>query len=452
MIETVGIYATDEALPLLPNQLAHVRRAEWTARTKVYQPNLNGVVALAFPDSLDISALRMAIGRLIERHEALRTTFVTESAQQFVRTYDGEIPVTVVRDHPVGEEALAAAAAAERERAFDRRGDPLLRATVIERNEAACLILTVDHIVTDGWSFRVLLEELASVYEDVIHERDVQLDSRGPSYSAYVREASAWLSSSDAEHLRQYWHAVLDTLGPMPAVDFPRHRRPPGYPSFGLASKRRVLADLTVDELRTAARASRTTPFVLFSLACSIVLAAHTEDCTLGILIPVANRSGPSTRRLVAWVANTVVLRIDLDRGETIRQAVATCHAQTLKAVSAGRYPFHSLISELTPDKFGRVRSHAAAGVAFDERPSTPLTLGGMPGRSIELPDFALHGLRIAGSAQESELGVKVNYEPEWLTAADAEALINDVECALELVMSKPDISVGDAMARMSVM
>ncbi|MFD1832036.1 non-ribosomal peptide synthase/polyketide synthase [Streptomyces desertarenae] len=345
-----GIPRADRTRPL-PLSFAQ-QRLWFLDRLRPGDARYNSAVALRFTGPLDRGALSRALDTVVERHEALRTTFEEADGRpaQTVRPA-GPVPLPVTdltapNARPAapggGAPALEAALLAEYSRPFDLRTGPLLRALLLRESDAShVLMLTAHHIVTDGWSMGVLLEELCTAYEALARGAAPDLApvaTQYPDFAVWQREQ---LSGPRLERHLAYWTDKLSgTVPPELPLDYPRRGEESGE---GAVHTFTVPADVAA-RLRNLAAEQHTTLFTALVAACQALLARWSgqDDIAVGSLTP--GRSRTDLERTVGFFANTVVLRTAVETTGSFRDLLAAAADTVNDAFAHGDTPFERLV------------------------------------------------------------------------------------------------------------
>ncbi|HZF07714.1 MAG TPA: amino acid adenylation domain-containing protein [Thermoanaerobaculia bacterium] len=362
---------TDQAPPLVPAAerteapLSFAQQRLWILdRLDPGLPAYNIPLAFTLRGPLRPAALHYALRTVVERHEALRTRFVVSSAGAAGPVQRVEPPADPALPQVDLAGLVAPARAAEGERLLSKLGSerfdltrgPLLKAALFTtgRDEQA-LLLTVHHIVADGWSLGILFRELAAAYEAAAAGRAVDLPPLPVQYADYAIWQRRWLHGEVLERQIAFWRQRLAGLpaGSPLAADRPR----PALQTWNGALVPVAFPPALAAAAHRLARAERVTPFMALLAACAELLGRTSGWVDLPIGTPVANRTRRETEGLIGFFANTLVLRADVgDMGDmggrpTVRQLLARMREVTLAATTHQDLPFEKLVEELKPER-----------------------------------------------------------------------------------------------------
>ncbi|WP_316520108.1 non-ribosomal peptide synthetase [Kitasatospora brasiliensis] len=354
-------------------------------------PVYNVSYPLRLRGALDLGALRRALTGLVDRHEVLRSRFVTAAhggPEQVVDASPEELPASVERVADL-EEALRLAEE-EASRPFDLAAAPAFRTRLFRLAEDDhVLLLTMHHMVTDGWSGGLVSAELAALYEG----RDL------PELALQVRDFAAWQRRGPArEELGrqlEYWRRTLDGL---PVVDFPSDRPRPVAPTWaGAQLEAELPADLTT-ALAALARSERVSPLAVLQAAFLTVLARYTGQDDLAIGSVFSGRTRVEVEQLVGFFANTVVLRTSTAGNPTFRELVARCQETVVGALAHQDAPFGMVVDAL------RARRDPARNPLFQI--SLSLQSAGTGGETFRLRGTEVEELATAGTRSRFDLSM----------------------------------------------
>ncbi|WP_410640976.1 non-ribosomal peptide synthase/polyketide synthase [Amycolatopsis sp. lyj-346] len=324
----------DAVVPLSP-----VQRRLWVLdQQHPGSTEYNAGVGLTLSGPLDREALRAALDGLAARHEPLRTTFRTVDGEGVqVVAAEGTIPLREADAEP----DLDAQLAAELDRPFDLAAGPLTRATLIRRGpEEHLLLLCQHHIVTDGWSVGLLVDELATLYAG---EKPAPLDIGYRDYSRWHRDR---LAGPVRDRQLAYWRTQLAGLEPL---DLPTDRpRPPVRGTEGAIRRYALPADLA-GKLAELGHDTGATLFTTLTAIVQVLLARYTGQDDVAVGTAVSGRDHDQLERLAGFFVNTLVLRSAVDPAEPFDAFLGRVKETTLAAFAAAEVPFDQVVDDLRP-------------------------------------------------------------------------------------------------------
>ncbi|WP_051556746.1 non-ribosomal peptide synthetase [Pseudomonas sp. CHM02] len=330
--------------------------------------------ALRLKGALDISALQRSFDALVARHESLRTCVQEQpsGALQVIRP-DAALPI---RLDPIAEADLQEQVEAEIARPFDLQQGPLLRVTLLRLAEDDhVLVLVQHHIVSDGWSMQVMVEELVKLYAAFSQGQAPQLPDMPIQYADYAVWQRAWMEAGEKARQLDYWRDLLG--GEQPVLELPFDHQRPAQQSHRGARLDVPLPIALAAELKALAQAQGVTLFMLLLASFQILLHRYSGQQDIRVGVPIANRNRVETERLIGFFVNTQVLKAEIDEQTTVAQLLAQVKQRALDAQSHQDLPFEQLVEALQPERslslnplFQVMFNHQAEGRPGDEPPS----------------------------------------------------------------------------------
>ncbi|MCP4661861.1 MAG: AMP-binding protein, partial [bacterium] len=415
---------------------------------------------------LDPGALVRALGEIVRRHEVLRTTFeaVDGKPVQMIRPLPE--PALPLRDltrlrEPRREAEADRLARADARQSFDLARGPLLRVTLLRLGlgtpdrEEHTLLLTLHHIVFDGWSVGVFLHELTAFYQAFIAGRSPHtvLPELPVQYADFAVWQRQWLREEVLERELAYWREQLVGL---PVVELPTDRPRPAVQSFRGASEVFRLPAELAGRLQELSRQQGSTLFMTLLAAFQALLGRYTGQRDVAVGSPIANRNRAEIEGLLGFFVNTLVLRSDLSDAPTFRELVARVRDVALGAYAHQDLPFEKLVEELEPE---RNLSHNPlmqvlfvlqnAPVAPEARSNTTIASPELaPGLRVELggvaSDQAKFDLTLALQEDEAGLIGEVEYNTDLFDATTIRRLVGHYRTLLEDVAADPERRVAE--------
>ena len=314
--------------------------------------NMSG--AYRVPGRLDVPALEQSLNEIVCRHEVLRTTF---------KSVDG-VPRQVIADQlilplPVidlsegsqntREETARRCAAEAARQPFDLSQGPLIRATLLRMGEEEHIfLLSMHHIVSDGWSMPIFFRELSVLYHAYVNGKASPLPELPIQYADYAVWQRNWLQGEVLDRQRSYWQRQLENISPLNlATDRPR---PPVQTFRGGRESLRLSQDLT-RALKELSRKQGASLFMTLLAALQILLYRLTGQDDIAVGSPIAGRSRAEIEDLIGFFLNTLVLRTKLSSDATFLQVLEQVRAICLEAYAHQDVPFEKLLEELRPER-----------------------------------------------------------------------------------------------------
>ena len=301
--------------------------------------------------SLDVAALEAALGEIVRRHEAWRTTVQVDGSHpvQVVQPAAAiHLPVVDLSGMPVAaREAEAARLATEdARRPFDLEGGPLLRALLVRiDDEDHRLFLTVHHIVLDGVSiYQILLGELTALYDAFAAGRPSPLREVPVQYADFALWQRERLQSEGPEASIDYWRR---RLAGMPVLTVPVDHPRPAVQTFVGARHCLALSPALSAALRTLARREGTSLFMTLLAAFEVVLHRYTGQDDLALGTVSAGRGRAEIERLLGFFANPLCLRADVSGDPTFSELLTRVREESLEALAHDDVPFEALVKAL---------------------------------------------------------------------------------------------------------
>ncbi len=330
-------------------------------------PFYNIAAALGLAGRLSPAALAAALSAIVRRHEALRTTFragTGEAAGEAVQVVHPPAPFALPlidldldldtlpepdRSETVVRGELARLARAHGRRPFDLARGPLLRATLLRLGGAEnhALLLSMHHIVSDGWSLDVFVRELAELYAAAVEGRRPELPELPVQYADFALWQRRWLGGPALDAQLAYWREAL--AGAPFSLDLPTDRPRPPVETYAGRTARLHLPAALAEPLRAVARGERATLFMVLLAAFAALLERQSgqDDMLLGT--PIANRNRAEVEGLIGAFVNTLVLRVERAAEGPFGDLLVRVRETALGAYAHQDLPFERLVEALQP-------------------------------------------------------------------------------------------------------
>ncbi len=421
-------------------------------------PAYNIPVAFVLEGRLQPAALAAALGELVRRHEVLRTRFVEadgEPRQEILPWERLLLPVVDLGGLPRGNGGLDAEkgrlVAEEAVRTFDLRRGPLLRAALLRLSPPAAerhlLLLTLHHVVYDGWSEGVLLDELSALYGAAAARRPSPLAALRIQYADYAAWQRAWPAEVLDRQLA-YWRRQL--AGAPASLELPTDRPRPAAQSFRGGSRELRLPPAAVAQLARMARRAGATVHMVYLAGFAALLARYTGQDDLLLGVPVANRTRPEIEGLIGFFVNTLALRVRVDGESGFRRLLAAVRETSLAAFAHQDLPFEAVVEELRPGR-DLSRNPLIQAVLSLQSGGSPATGGmaGLGGAGLRLEPvqiaarttakFDLALTVVEGAVAEAPATMELEYAADLFAASTASRLLAHYAALLQAAAAAPE-------------
>ncbi|WP_332847665.1 condensation domain-containing protein, partial [Pseudomonas lactucae] len=312
---------------------------------------------LQLTGQLNEAALQAALADIVARHAVLRSVFPSEGGEPVVRVQAADACAVLLGREDLSElsaqaqdAALARLAQAQARQPFDLTQGPLLRLCLVRCDaERHALLVTLHHIVADGVSVELFVQELAGGYARHLQAVDSPLPSLDVQYSDYARWQRLWLESGESEQQLAYWRERLGVEEPV--LELPVDHLRSGLPTYHGARVGKPLSEATSSRLRQFARSQQATPFMVLLAAYGVWLSRLCGQTQVRVGIPVANREAVATQGLIGCFVNTQVWPLSVSRRESFIDQLKAVREQALQAQAHQDLPFEQLVEALQPQR-----------------------------------------------------------------------------------------------------
>jgi amino acid adenylation domain-containing protein len=420
-------------------------------------PFYNIPVALYLTGSLSIAALEQTFNEIVRRHEALRTNFVMRVGQpvQLINpTLTIPLPIIDLRQLPQAERDIQARQLTNQQaqHCFNLSTDPLLQVKLLHLDETEyILLLNMHHIVSDGWSIGVLIQEIATLYTAFASNQPSPL----PKLAIQYADFAYWQRQLQGEVLQKqlgYWEKQLDCFS---MLNLPTDRlRLPAQTYQGARQPLQLSKSLS-EALLALGQQEGVTLFIILLAAFQILLYRYTQQEDIAIGSPIANRNHSEIEGLIGFFVNSLVLRTDLSGNPTFRELLSRVKEVALGAYAHQDLPFEKLVEELHPER--NLNQNPLFQVVF--------ALQNAPISALELPGLTLSPLTFDTETTRFDLEFHL-WEPNtenglWVDSSDGisgfiiystdlfddatiSRMLRHFQTLLEGIVANPDLRIAN--------
>ncbi len=368
-------------------------------------------MGLRLTGRLDIDALQKSLQHVVDRHEILRTRFRTREGspiQEIQEHVSMHLPLTGILHLNESErkKELERLTNEEVARPFNLEEGPLIRAQMVRmKDDEHILLITLHHIITDGWSMGILVEEIATAYVDQIEGRESTHEAMPIQYADYATWQRNWLQGEQLDQQLAYWKEQLRDAPP--ALELPTDRPRGATASFNGATEYLELSPDLSERIESLSKKESATPFMTLLAAFETLLHRYTGQTEIVVGTPIAGRRQSSVERLIGFFVNNLVLRTSFTEADSFKKLVHRVRTMTLNAYAHQDVPFEKLVEEFHPARnMGRAPLFQVMFVFQN-----------VPISSIELPELKIENMQVSNSTANFELSLVIHNTPDGYVA-----------------------------------
>ena len=408
----------------------------------------NVPLAVRLSGKLNVTALAETLTEIVRRHEVLRTIIPTVDGQPVqvilpAQPIHLELEDLTALDEDERQAEVERRTLAEAGRTFDLGVGPLLRVRLLRLDEQEhVVLLTMHHIISDGWSMGVLVKEVAALYASRSIGEDASLSELPIQYADYAIWQRNWLQGDLLEKQLSYWRQQLGASPPILQLptDYPR----PAMQRFRGASEPVVLSQTITAALKDISRRERVTLFMTLLASWQTLLSRYTGQDDIIVGMPISNRTRTEIEGLIGFFANTLVMRTGFSDDPSFTELLSQVREVCLGAYAHQDVPFEKLVEELQPERDLNRNPLFQAVLALQNAPKGALELPGLTlstiSSDIQTSQFDLTLNLIEG--RDEVLG-HLEYSTDLFEAATIRRMIGHFQTLLEGVVANPELPVS---------
>ncbi|MEL6605585.1 MAG: amino acid adenylation domain-containing protein, partial [Cyanobacteria bacterium J06614_10] len=395
--------------------------------------------ALRLTGELDVAALKQCLNEIVERHEALRTRFA-DVAGQGVQLVQPPFSLEISVEAIANEEVLTHRLQAEAQTPFDLETEPLLRVKLLQVEPTQhVLLLTLHHIIADGWSMGLIVREVMALYKEGDHAALPELPIQYADYAVWQQRQQ---QSEDYQDRLENW---VSQLADAPALlklptDLPR----PAVQTFNGGIVRRTTSAQLSQQLQRFSQRHGTTLFTTLMSAFATLMYRYSQQSDLVIATPIAGREHPDLENLVGFFVNTLPLRIQLSEGESFETLLNYVQTVSLDAFDNQDVPFAQLIESLPLERDPSYLPLCQVMFALQNAPQAKFELPDLTLESLSThAGIAQYDLTLSASIEEDGLICNWEYNSDLFAVETVERVAANFEHLLEQIVQNASDSVN---------
>ncbi len=440
----IGLVVRDRDLALSFAQA----RLYFLERTLTDRATYNISLVMRITGSLDIEKLENAVRIMVRRHEVLRTffqerdsnpcQFIADSVKDFFATVDVEMLSPVENN----EELCLRILKEEATRPFNLHSGPLFRFKVIQIDQSIQILsLTMHHIVSDEWSFRIFLKELSVLYRNGGDPAQLpQLPLQYADFAVWQREA---LRGPFFERQRKYWRKQLNGMPEL--LELPADRpRPPIQSCHGDYEDFEIPPQLT-HSIRKLSQDEEATLFMTLLAAFKVFLLRYTQRTDIVVGSHIANRSEPEVQSLIGFFLNMLPLRSDLSGDPPFREVIHRVRKTCLEAIKNQDVPFDQIVEDFNPERSPSYSPLLQVDFVFFSDPLPEFDLTGVKAEAVPVhTGTAKFDLSLELEEREDRLWGRIEYRTDLFGTATILRMLGHYVKLLEEAVRGPEKRISE--------
>ncbi|MFT3815684.1 MAG: amino acid adenylation domain-containing protein [Acidovorax sp.] len=406
---------------------------------------------LRLEGELDVDAVKGSFSTIVARHESLRTVFKADAdgvSEQVILEQPGfAVEVIDLSELQVNQEVrLQEEARRLRATPFDLAEGPLLRVGLIRLGEREhVLVVVMHHIVSDGWSMQVLVDEFVELYKAGVEGRQANLKPLPIQYADYAVWQRQWMEAGERDRQLAYWKAHLGEEQPVLQLPTDRPRRADGR--YRSAWHGVELPEQLVQGLQQLGRAHGATLFMVLLAGWQVLLSRYTGQEDIRVGVPNANRNRPETEGVIGFFVNTQVLRGVVSPEMSLEQVLEQAKAAALGAQEHQELPFEQLVDALQPQRLLGV--NPLFQVMYSHQRRNYQALASLPGLRLQrygLGEQAAQFELVLNSSETADgrVNVDLTYAVELFDASTIERMLGHFTTVLQALAERPQQAAAE--------
>ena len=412
----------------------------------------NMPVALRLKGELDVAALALSLNTIIRRHESLRTSFATHAGEPVQVISDAwQVSLDPFDISELNEAERAAEverrAEAEAREGFDLAQAPLLRVKLLRLSEDEhVLLLTMHHIISDGWSMGILVREVAALYEAHRMGEEAELAELPIQYADYAVWQREYLSGEVLAQELGYWTNQL--AGAPALLELPTDRPRPSEQTYRGAQQEMALSEKVSGELHALSKREGVTLYMTLLAAFDVLLHYYTSHEDIVVGTDVANRNLLEVEGLIGFFVNQLAMRVSLAGDPTFRELLQQVRKVSLEAYAHQEIPFDRLVDALKQERSLKYSPLFQVKLILQNTPVTELDTHGLTLSPVAINRGTSQlDLNLRLTEFEQSIMGSLEYSTDLFDASTINLMLRRFERLLNELPSQPDARLSELLA-----
>jgi amino acid adenylation domain-containing protein len=400
--------------------------------------------AMKLEGNISVPILEKSLNEIIKRHEVLRTTFITKNNKPIQIVHNElllSIPVIVLTkmNKEEQEKQIKQIIHEETSYHFDLSTGPLLRVIVVNLNETQnILIITMHHIIVDGWSLGLLIKELSIIYNAFLKNKPSPLCDLPVQYADYAIWQRGWIKGEISEKQMNYWKEKL--TGSPTVIELPLDKT--RLKIQGYKGKREIfkIEKWKTEKIKQLSNTNNVTLFMTLLTIFKILLYRYSNQTDIVVGTPVANRKHSKIESLVGFFVNTLVLRTEVSGEISFKELVERVKKTTIEAYNNQDMPFEQIVEKVQPERSLSYSPLFQVMFILQNQRMEEFSLEGIEISQLE-SEHITSKFDITLTFSETEKGLigNLEYNTDIFEESTIKRIMKHYERILESVINKPE-------------
>ncbi|MEM9219990.1 MAG: condensation domain-containing protein, partial [Cyanobacteria bacterium P01_F01_bin.150] len=397
---------------------------------------------LELQGTIDVPLLERCLNEIVQRHEILRTTFKTTQDQPIQQINDYQLLLFQIDRTGLSDQERIAAikefVQQETRHQFDLEKGPLFKATLLRFSDSDHVFcLNAHHIVFDGWSLNVLIQELTDLYTASDIGTASPLSDLSLQYADFAVWQQKWMQGETLDKQLAYWKNKL--AGDLPPLELMVARPRKQHPSYQGATQSLELPILLTQQIRELAKQEGSTLFMVMLTALNVLLYRYSGQKDITVGTPIANRNRTEIEGLIGFFVNTLALRTNLSDQLSFRELLKQVRETTLGAYNHQDLPFDKLIEEIKPERNASYQPLFQVLFAFEQASKVSLEFSGITAKPLSVKsEFARFDLMVYVGESPESFTVFIEYSTDLFDDVTITRLLGHFQTLLTEIVDTP--------------
>ena len=440
-----------KTLEKAPNyELSHAQKRLWLLDKVVPNSPFYNIPGAVLIDGieLDLIVLRDSLQTVVDRHETLRTVFMTvddEPVQVIIDDYKIEMPVYDLMSDADKEEKLHSIISEEKIRPFDLEKGPLFRVILVKLSPSKnVFIIVMHHIISDGWSMSILVQEVIGNYLALRSKIQTPYASLPVQYKDFAFWQNRLLEGDGIKEQEKYW--IDDLSDNLPVLNLPTDRPRPVVQTQKAGTARIKLDEKMLHGIKELARKEDVTMFMLTLALFNVMLSKLSGQDDIIVGSPIAGRNNTQIEPLIGFFVNVLPMRVNLTENPRFSELLKRVKETAMGAYANQEYPFDRLVEVINPVR--DLSRSPIFDITFEFREASANPFAGVSGITIkdvtgDDPNSRFD-MSVTGYEEADGVTMRFEYNADLFDAATIERMMEYYKNLLAEVINAPDKTIGD--------